>query len=396
MTDCLKASFMKSLYRRFHISLLLAFLATFSQASHADETCQKPPLKEDFLQKVGCLYQGYASLENFNQTGSEVAFVDSKGKIVKPFKQFDKFNSQGNGLYSFQDPKTKLYGFLDYKGDVLVTPQFYLVYSPTESGIIHVRNNDGKEGIVINNDPRSIKFLYDFASPLEKLPIVFVQNGGKYGMIDKYGKTLLPIVYDDIKASQEGMRTLQKNGKWGFVDDNFKLVIPFEYEEWGFFKDGLAIIKKNGKYGVIDKQNNTVIPFKYEYISEFENGFTWANLGDKYGIIDKTGKPSFAFQPQKIQTATHGFYIIGNEGKQGLIDQHGNFILEQKYQAVNVVEGNVVSFQQHGKWGLADTKGNILYPAKAKNPIIFMFSDPAEIEVNGKTHYINRQGKIVK
>lgn len=78
-----------------------------------------------------------------------------------------------------------------------------------------------------------------------------------------------------------------------------------------------------------------------------------------------------------------------------MINGQGKTILEKKYQRINFVEGNMVSFKQAGKWGLADTSGNILFPAKAKDSINFMLRDPAKIVVNGKTQYINRQGKIV-
>ena len=91
-------------------------------------------------------------------------------------------------------------------------------------------------------------------------------KNGKCGFIDKTGKAVIPIIYDDIMNLKEGE-------------------FLFEY-----FKYGLAIVKKDGKYGAVDRTGQIIIPAQYDWLSPFQNDITTMEQNGKWGVLDRNGK----------------------------------------------------------------------------------------------------------
>ena len=70
-----------------------------------------------------------------------------------------------------------------------------------------------------------------------------VKLNGKYGFIDKEGKEIIPLKYDEVREFREGLATVELNKKWGFVDKEGKEVISLKYDcVYQNFIEGLAIV----------------------------------------------------------------------------------------------------------------------------------------------------------
>ena len=52
--------------------------------------------------------------------------------------------------------------------------------------------------------------------------------------------------YDYVYVFSEGLAPVSKGGKWGFVDKEGRLVIPLEYDDVGYFDEGLVGVKNQG------------------------------------------------------------------------------------------------------------------------------------------------------
>ena len=63
-----------------------------------------------------------------------------------------------------------------------------------------------------------------------------------------------------------------KAGKFGFIDKTGKEVIPLKYENAEGFTNGLSQVSLNNKVGMINKKEKVIIPFKYDIIRNFING----------------------------------------------------------------------------------------------------------------------------
>ena len=63
-----------------------------------------------------------------------------------------------------------------------------------------------------------------------------------------------------------GLYRVKKDGKWGFIDKTGKVVIPLVYDDVGYFTEGLCWVRKRDhdteeyKYGFIDKKGVSLFP----------------------------------------------------------------------------------------------------------------------------------------
>ncbi|MEI8320428.1 MAG: WG repeat-containing protein [Alphaproteobacteria bacterium] len=186
---------------------------------------------------------------------------------------------------SFTDPKTKLMGYKDKKGHIVIRPQFIMASEFTEFGIAHV---------------------------------FFESTKWRPFTIDKTGKVLLENFLFDNGADYycNGLSRFVKNGKIGFIDRKANIVIPAQFE-WvtGFvFNVPVAVVGKGckyvdqgaeyptlegGKFGLINQQGGIIVPIEFD-IEYMKNGtpllikenrhYQVVQIGDTYKtkeIVDK-------------------------------------------------------------------------------------------------------------
>ncbi|MDR2027184.1 MAG: WG repeat-containing protein [Prevotellaceae bacterium] len=55
---------------------------------------------------------------------------------------------------------------------------------------------------------------------------------------------------------QEGRARVGLNGKYGYIDKNGKEIIPLKYNNAGRSSEGLFPVKLNGKWGCTDKTDS--------------------------------------------------------------------------------------------------------------------------------------------
>ena len=134
--------------------------------------------------------------------------------------------------------------------------------------------------------------------------------------------------YDWKGEYYEGLAKVKLNDKYGFIDKTGKEVIPIKYDNAEFFSEGLALVKLNNKYGFIDKAGKEVIPIKYDDAYSFSEGLAKVKLNNKYGFIDKTGKEVIpikyddAYSFSKISSLA----LVKLEGKWFYINQKGECV----------------------------------------------------------------------
>ncbi|MDP1465688.1 WG repeat-containing protein, partial [Klebsiella pneumoniae] len=74
-------------------------------------------------------------------------------------------------------------------------------------------------------------------------------------------------IYDDLGVFAQRRVFAKKDGKFGYLDRSGKTVIPFQFNEAKYFyKPGLAIVRQDKKYGLIDTLGNYVLADLYDKI----------------------------------------------------------------------------------------------------------------------------------
>jgi len=239
------------------------------------------------------------------------------------------------------------WGLIDNTGKVLIPTKFTDLNNIVD-GVAAVMV-DGKWGLLNSNGVQVLPPKYDGIGWIQATKLVQARMGKKLGMIDLTGKEVVPVQYDEMKDTVEGMTPVQMDGKWGFIDPTGKLAIPLKYADASVFADGAALVTIDGKKLLVDKTGVEISLPAYEYLAKGGEGCYKVVRNGKWGFIDKTGKeivpPKYSyvmsFSGGKALVAGGGTWsesagkialLIG--GKWGVIDNKGKEIISPKYDRI--------------------------------------------------------------
>lgn len=195
---------------------------------------------------------GFISARPFNQGMAPVAFEDLKDK---------------NGYY---------FTFLKSTGTFWSGPRFYDYY--------------------VNDSHASYKIFNDNS-------LASVMNSeGKWGAVNKEGKTILPFKYDNLKVFTDGVASFSKNGKYGFIDIHGNEVIPPQFDDTSAFLNGLAVVRQGETAYIIDKSGDKIkglenVPVNSYFVENGhdENGNVRQKIYNprKYVVVKEKNKYGF-------------------------------------------------------------------------------------------------------
>lgn len=245
------------------------------------------------------------------------------------------------------------------------------------------RNKIGKKALVVNNKPVT-PYKYDviFHDDWKKMVIVYIgdtsikyggpKDGfGKYGLIDKMGKEIVPTIYDVIWNEIQGAILYQGiiedefpvDGLWGYVGINSNIFIPctLQYNKVEFFKNKHAKVLK-GKY-ISDEYGNK-------------------KIDGHVGFIDTTGKEVVKCN---ISTSKYNYIYNPSEGLIGV----GKIIKPGSETEAEIT-----------KFGFINYDGDIVIPLiwdkidAFKYGICKVYSDDRKI-CGCKGEYVNKKGEKI-
>lgn len=275
------------------------------------------------------LQAGYEEIDDFSNDGlarvrknNKWGFVSKLGEEVIPVK-YDRANAFSEGLTMVGQKNT--YYIIDENGEIITT----LTFDLDEFGYF----NNGK---------------------------ITVEKDKKVGVIDKYGKIIIPIEYNNIFELSDNSYRVEKDNKAGIINQNGKTIISIEYDEIDDFSQNLTIVTKDGKKGIINKQGEIIIPIEYDEIDSFSKNLT----------------------------------IVTKDEKKGLINTQGKIILPIEYQEISMLEEDLAKIQKNGKWGFINKQGKIVIPIEFDQAENFI-RGTAEVEKAGQVFEIDKYGKQI-
>lgn len=186
-------------------------------------------------QKVSGFCEGIAMAEKPSGTSKACCYINSFGQEVFPSLSFSYTYFSENfavsplreGMRAFLDPNSKLWGFADANGKIVIKAQFSKVL-PFSEGLAAV---------------------------------AITENWSeKWGFVDKQGQMKIPATFKKFPSSfSNGFAVVQtESGKMAYIDPTGKIVSP-EFYQCNVFCDGYAFVNTEYcKTAVIDKNFNIV------------------------------------------------------------------------------------------------------------------------------------------
>jgi hypothetical protein len=194
---------------------------------------------------------------------------------------------------------------------------------------------------------------------------------------------------------------------WGLTNANREVIAPPQFDTSAFFDGTYAIAIKSKKYGTIGRDGKTQIGFTYDKIIEVQEGFGRGLINGKNILLNlTTGK---AVSPDPIDAVEANCYcedklfiIVKNSRKFIISGITGKLLGKTGYEQAEFFSrdfGPRALVKTGGKFGLIDTKTGA-YVIPAKYDIIKRSyhndKDVIEVAANGKTAYLDGNGKPIK
>ncbi|AEB77520.1 WG repeat-containing protein [Clostridium botulinum] len=202
------------------------------------------------------------------ELNNKCGLIDKNSKVIIPF-EFDLILEIKKGTYKVllidKFNCNKLYGVMDNRGKTIVKPfeAFKIDYADNKN--------------IVSNA------VDDMGNSLEYTKMM-------HQLLDTNRKELTPDFYEEITYYKDDLFRVKNNNKYGFINRSGKVVIPVKFNNFLEFNDNFCIVDLNGKYGILDKSGHYKINPKYEDIKYLcKNSFA-VKLNNKWGIVDSCDK----------------------------------------------------------------------------------------------------------
>ncbi|MEO5923435.1 MAG: WG repeat-containing protein [Bryobacteraceae bacterium] len=242
-------------------------------------------------------------------------------------------------------------------------------------------------------------------------PLFRIERGGKWGFMDRRGKTVISPQFDYARDYFGGLAGVFIKDKWGYIDERGNVKIKPQYDEIQDFLGALAPVLLGKRWGYIDKTGKVVVPFDHQEAYEFHDGLArvgdWTRTACTDRIYGLEEAPAKAFKLDWGFSDT-GRPCLGVDTRYEFVDESGKRKFSGLGTRVWDFSESLAMFEvgeyPDTKIGFIDTAGAIVIPA-----IFFSASDfheglaPANVggrivgnRVEGNQRgYIDRTGRFV-
>lgn len=173
---------------------------------------------------------------------------------------------------------------------------------------------DGKVGYINQKAELVIPFKYDAFTNVRVDGSFYgqyakVASKGKYGIIDRTGKVIVPLNYPKM-GDPSWLIAVDKAGKWGYIDltNQWKIQPIYEYAE--SFRDGLGIVQNLTLFGAINATGKVIIPIEFTTLTKIDKEHYNVTKGAKNGIYSSSGKQLVAPEYNRMQKINDDWYAL--------------------------------------------------------------------------------------
>lgn len=284
-------------------------------------------------------------------------FALGKNKIV------NYLGPLSNGLSLAVNNENK-YGYVNLKGDVII-PFEYDFANNFLNNVAVVQYGEGltktylidRRGNKLNKTPYDEIYYNEYFNTGD---IIEVKGDGYFGVIDKKGNNILPVIYDCINISNEIIEG-EKNGKKTFYDSKgVKLEIPLKNIDSLFWvESSLYELEINGNKMIYDMNQKKILTKNYSYFYGFVGNKGLVSRGENYYKIDKKGKELLIFKInfKEIYTISDN-YIIGrtSDNESAIFDWNGKKLFSEECSYLGGEGNERFIYGSLGEYGLLNEK----------------------------------------
>jgi hypothetical protein len=195
------------------------------------------PLTPPKFKWIGFITEGTSA---YTKNGKKYGYINtSTGKLhIRPKFYFTKCFLNGIAEVKKKDKNYMQRALINKNGKELF-PEVYEGYASGFNGDYILVKKNNKWGILNKEGQVTVPFIYDKKSYYkDENNMFFLSKNGKSGSTDGKGNIIIPFIYDVSKSGYPTLKWItpnlvraQLNGKWGIIDRNNKILVPFNFPE---------------------------------------------------------------------------------------------------------------------------------------------------------------------
>ena len=247
-------------------------------------------------------------------------------------------------------------------------------FSVYSKSLILVTKN-GKQGLIDIFGKIVLPIDYNIL-PIEnnkrKIPqqVTKISKDGKHGLIDRTGVIVVPIEYEDIEKNEDYYRDkvfyfLELKGKYGIANRYGNIILPAQYSRitGTFHKDIFEIVLDDDSMGYVNIKNGFILPATYDKIEVYQNGTALVFKDGLYGYVNKNSQLSIPIKYSALVAESKDSFYAKKDNKWGVIDETGNQKIPFLYDMIEPLAPlELHAVKTKDKWGAIDNKGMVVIP----------------------------------
>ena len=284
----------------------------------------------------------------------------------------------------FKESKNGRWGFMDAKGEVVVSEEFKNMPGYAYDGIAKVRNEKDKfEFYKIDKKPQQIGSTYVNATDFSEGMALVAEEFGYIKGINTKGETLFELsgsgnteIIGTSRCHDGMIAFVDPNERVGYLNKKGEVVVKPIYKSATEYSNGVArVVDEDNRIHFIDKKGEKIYTVKAEVWCGTllsKNEFLYSDVAERtddeekiaFGVMDLTGEKKINAS-NKYKYLSNGvgdqYIYVGDEKNYGIVDKKGEQIVRAKYDNIVVFGKQYLAVKKDGeeyKVEVLDVKGN--------------------------------------
>ncbi|MES2800363.1 MAG: WG repeat-containing protein [Bacteroidota bacterium] len=212
----------------------------------------------------------------------KIGIIDYSGRILTNLV-YDKLAYFQDGMYiaakkraendTIELPSAE-YWLIDRDGNFLINQSFEELYYESGDDKLIAKKN-GKYGVIDKTGKALIPFEFDYITRGESFDTYLVNigcdpnnnwEGGKFGIYKVNGTIVFPAIYDEIQdySIDSKFYILRQQGKYGMANIKGKSLTPIIFDQIVNSYQDILPVEKDGKFGALNSKGEIVLPIVYD------------------------------------------------------------------------------------------------------------------------------------
>ena len=273
-------------------------------------------------------------------------------------------------IYSFSKPFISvkfggMNGLINYEGKEMVPPIYEEIHLPTKSTPIIAQKGqkyyaiDSLGNTTLMSDLKEDELL---SNPvMDALGVkIGPRPNEKVGSVTVTGDTIIPFVYDFMRAFSPSYYQAFKAGKQGIIRKDGQTILEPIYdliEGPDYPIKAIQLQKKRGLFHV--EEERWILPIEFDRVS-VSGQYVTGERDSSIEIFDLAGEPVLIPGFNLVENFGNGYFKIRQADKYGVVNRDGQLVISATFDEIEQVVSDTFKVMQNDKWGIRGINQNLV------------------------------------